>query len=339
MEAHMPDVSTEEFEALRPRLFGIAYRMTGSVGDAEDACQDAWLRWRESTAPPSTTPRRTSCGWSPGSPSTGCSRRSTGARPTSVPTCPNRWWPTTPRPTGGGGRAGRLAHARLPRAARRAHAEGPRGAVAARRVRLRLRRDRDDGRPHTRGVPAGGEPHPSQARPRAPRRSGAPTRRASTSSSATCSRPSPAVTSMPSWRCSRRDVVLLSDGGAERHAAAATRRRCRPRRALRREPGPTEAADCGDAHRADERRAGRALPRRRSTRLHAVVLVHTRRARAALLQPAQSGEVASPALSAASATRSGSGSTTAGRPRRYALNPTNPSAQAIWPNHHAPKGW
>jgi RNA polymerase sigma-70 factor (ECF subfamily) len=37
---------TEEFEALRPRLFGIAYRMTGSVSDAEDACQDAWLRWQ-----------------------------------------------------------------------------------------------------------------------------------------------------------------------------------------------------------------------------------------------------------------------------------------------------
>jgi RNA polymerase sigma-70 factor (ECF subfamily) len=41
-----PDVRAEEFEALRPRLFGIAYRMTGSVGDAEDACQDAWLRWQ-----------------------------------------------------------------------------------------------------------------------------------------------------------------------------------------------------------------------------------------------------------------------------------------------------
>jgi len=35
-----------EFEELRPRLFGLAYRMTGSVGDAEDACQDAWLRWQ-----------------------------------------------------------------------------------------------------------------------------------------------------------------------------------------------------------------------------------------------------------------------------------------------------
>jgi RNA polymerase sigma-70 factor (ECF subfamily) len=39
------DAKAEEFEALRPRLFGIAYRMTGSVSDAEDACQDAWLRW------------------------------------------------------------------------------------------------------------------------------------------------------------------------------------------------------------------------------------------------------------------------------------------------------
>lgn len=40
------DERAEEFDALRPRLFGIAYRMTGSVGDAEDACQDAWLRWQ-----------------------------------------------------------------------------------------------------------------------------------------------------------------------------------------------------------------------------------------------------------------------------------------------------
>src|SRR5262245_42855598 len=35
----------EEFTQLRPRLFGIAYRMTGSVADADDICQDAWLRW------------------------------------------------------------------------------------------------------------------------------------------------------------------------------------------------------------------------------------------------------------------------------------------------------
>jgi RNA polymerase sigma-70 factor (ECF subfamily) len=33
------------FDALRPRLHGIAYRMTGSVSDADDLCQEAWLRW------------------------------------------------------------------------------------------------------------------------------------------------------------------------------------------------------------------------------------------------------------------------------------------------------
>jgi RNA polymerase sigma-70 factor (ECF subfamily) len=38
------------FEAERPRLVGIAYRMTGSYADAEDAVQDAWLRWRAASA-------------------------------------------------------------------------------------------------------------------------------------------------------------------------------------------------------------------------------------------------------------------------------------------------
>lgn len=35
------------FNALRPRLFGIAYRMLGLRPDAEDVLQDAWLRWCE----------------------------------------------------------------------------------------------------------------------------------------------------------------------------------------------------------------------------------------------------------------------------------------------------
>ncbi|MET7747624.1 RNA polymerase sigma factor SigJ [Micromonospora sp. NPDC005367] len=37
----------EVFDALRPRLFGIAYRMLGSVTEAEDVLQDAWLRWQQ----------------------------------------------------------------------------------------------------------------------------------------------------------------------------------------------------------------------------------------------------------------------------------------------------
>lgn len=37
--------AVEEFEAQRPRLFGIAYRMLGEAAEAEDVVQDAYLRW------------------------------------------------------------------------------------------------------------------------------------------------------------------------------------------------------------------------------------------------------------------------------------------------------
>ncbi|HXQ45099.1 MAG TPA: RNA polymerase sigma factor SigJ [Caulobacteraceae bacterium] len=36
----------DPFEAERPRLKRLAYRMLGSVAEAEDVVQDAWLRWR-----------------------------------------------------------------------------------------------------------------------------------------------------------------------------------------------------------------------------------------------------------------------------------------------------
>lgn len=36
----------DHFEAARPRLFGIAYRMLGTATEAEDIVQDAWLRWQ-----------------------------------------------------------------------------------------------------------------------------------------------------------------------------------------------------------------------------------------------------------------------------------------------------
>ncbi|WP_137145629.1 sigma-70 family RNA polymerase sigma factor [Mycolicibacterium sp. CR10] len=35
----------EEFEQLRPHLLAVAYRLTGTLVDAEDIVQDAWLRW------------------------------------------------------------------------------------------------------------------------------------------------------------------------------------------------------------------------------------------------------------------------------------------------------
>lgn len=41
------DDSTRFFNALRPRLQAIAYRMLGTVAEAEELVQDVWLRWHE----------------------------------------------------------------------------------------------------------------------------------------------------------------------------------------------------------------------------------------------------------------------------------------------------
>ncbi len=44
----------EEFEQLRPLLFSIAYRILGSVSEAEDAVQETWLRWQASGTSPAS---------------------------------------------------------------------------------------------------------------------------------------------------------------------------------------------------------------------------------------------------------------------------------------------
>ncbi|WP_338700011.1 RNA polymerase sigma-70 factor [Streptomyces sp. Q6] len=43
---------TDEFEELRPLLFSIAYRILGSVSEAEDAVQESWLRFEASATVP-----------------------------------------------------------------------------------------------------------------------------------------------------------------------------------------------------------------------------------------------------------------------------------------------
>src|SRR3990172_7163793 len=42
--------AVETFSEYRSLLFSIAYRMLGSVMDAEDAVQDAFLRWQQAPA-------------------------------------------------------------------------------------------------------------------------------------------------------------------------------------------------------------------------------------------------------------------------------------------------
>ncbi|MEU3983393.1 RNA polymerase sigma-70 factor [Streptomyces sp. NPDC026672] len=41
------DQATRDFVAARPQLFGIAYRVLGSVTEAEDVVQEVWLRWQK----------------------------------------------------------------------------------------------------------------------------------------------------------------------------------------------------------------------------------------------------------------------------------------------------
>src|ERR1700749_1588271 len=41
----MTATQVSDFEALRPHLMAVASRVTGTVADAEDIVQEAWLRW------------------------------------------------------------------------------------------------------------------------------------------------------------------------------------------------------------------------------------------------------------------------------------------------------
>ncbi|MFI6837588.1 sigma factor [Nonomuraea africana] len=50
-----------EFETSRPRLFSLAYRLLGSAAEAEDAVQDAYLRWHAADRAAIESGRRWPC--------------------------------------------------------------------------------------------------------------------------------------------------------------------------------------------------------------------------------------------------------------------------------------
>jgi RNA polymerase sigma factor (sigma-70 family) len=52
-----PPTDIQTFEAHRELMFAVAYRMLGTVADAEDALQDAWLRWSAAPRHDVTDPR------------------------------------------------------------------------------------------------------------------------------------------------------------------------------------------------------------------------------------------------------------------------------------------
>jgi RNA polymerase sigma-70 factor, ECF subfamily len=92
MEVDDPD-RTAVFERHRGRLFGIAYRMLGSVTDAEDVLQDAWLKWNRAdgqVARPAAYLARTVTNLS-------LDRLSSAAVQRERRGCPSRWSPAPPR--------------------------------------------------------------------------------------------------------------------------------------------------------------------------------------------------------------------------------------------------
>ncbi|MFC5801915.1 RNA polymerase sigma-70 factor [Streptomyces formicae] len=50
------DQAVSVFVELRPRLFGIAYRVLGSAAEAEDVVQEVWLRWQKTDRPTVISP-------------------------------------------------------------------------------------------------------------------------------------------------------------------------------------------------------------------------------------------------------------------------------------------
>ena len=145
------------FEAERPRLLGLAYRILGSAVDAEDVVQEAWVRWS------SRGRHRASGRMADHRRQPARSRRLAGA----AAQARGLRRPVAPR--AGRHRAGPAERAELADSltfgflvlARRAHAGGASRVPPRRCVRRAVRRHRFDRREVRGGMPSDREPRPA----------------------------------------------------------------------------------------------------------------------------------------------------------------------------------
>ena len=56
-------MTTLPFDEHRPYLMRLAYRLLGTVADAEDATQETFIRWQTAGAPELVSPRAWLAGW------------------------------------------------------------------------------------------------------------------------------------------------------------------------------------------------------------------------------------------------------------------------------------
>ena len=258
----------------RPLLFSIAYGMTGSVGDAEDIVQDAFLGLT----------RARQAGTEIADPKAYLATAVTrlginylGSARVRRETYVGDWLPepvVVPAGRAGPGRArraGRLAVHGVPRAARGPLAGGAGGVHAARGVRVRLPGRGQDHRQDRGELPADLRPRPAahrrrsagRATARRPRRGGPKAR----NSPAGSSRPPRAATWTRCSACSRPTWCCTADGGGKTQAIGKPLAgRQRVMRMLAHPappgPGPRRLPPAG----LGQRPAGRGLARRRGTR-------------------------------------------------------------------------